>query len=246
MAYGVDPRRKEKYSLRQSRYYVLSHDVSRLAGEAKQRGERLKLLDIGVGRGVTMRYVEVQPDADNIDFYGADLEVMGVYRHDDWKHLWQGDFMAGYPDIPDAMFDVVVCEQVLEHLPELPQAVKALERLLKPGGTLIVGVPIFPEGLDLMRRHFVPVWDRAVGTTKQRGHVQAFSLRSFKRLLRTHTDLEIVQARGFRIVSGGLLRPLENHRWWWRFNKRLGELLPALCIEIQIVARKPLSAPTTS
>jgi SAM-dependent methyltransferase len=246
LAYGVDPRRKEKYSLRQSRYYVLSRDVSRLAGEARKRGERLRLLDIGVGRGVTMRYVEVQPDADNIDFYGADLAIDAVYRQDDWKHLWQGDFMAGYPDIPDAMFDVVVCEQVLEHLPQLPRAVQALERLLKPGGTLIVGVPTFPEGLDLVRRHFVPVYDRIVGTAKQRGHVQAFSLRSFKRLLRTHTDLEIVQARGFRIVSGGVLRPLENHLWWWRFNTRLGELLPGLCIEIQVVARKPRTVAAAS
>ena len=44
--------------------------------------------------------------------------------------------------------------------------------------------------------------------------------------------------RGFRIISGGLLRPLENYRWWWRFNRRLGELLPAACIEAQIIARK--------
>jgi hypothetical protein len=35
-----------------------------------------------------------------------------------------------------------------------------------------------------------------------------------------------------------LLRPLENYRWWWRFNRRLGELLPAACIEVQIIARK--------
>jgi hypothetical protein len=44
--------------------------------------------------------------------------------------------------------------------------------------------------------------------------------------------------RGFRIISGGLLRPLENYRWWWRFNRRLGARLPAACIEAQIIARK--------
>jgi hypothetical protein len=35
-----------------------------------------------------------------------------------------------------------------------------------------------------------------------------------------------------------LLRGLENYRWWWRCNRRLGALLPALCIEAQIIARK--------
>jgi hypothetical protein len=30
---------------------------------------------------------------------------------------------------------------------------------------------------------------------------------------------------------------LENYRWWWRFNRRLGELIPAACIEVQIILR---------
>ena len=39
-------------------------------------------------------------------------------------------------------------------------------------------------------------------------------------------------------MSDDLLRRLENYRWWWRFNRRLGELIPAACIEIQVIARK--------
>ena len=75
LAFGVDTRRKERYSLRQSRYYALSLDISALAGAARREGRRLKLLDIGVGTGICRRYIEVQPDADNIDYYGADLQI---------------------------------------------------------------------------------------------------------------------------------------------------------------------------
>ena len=46
------------------------------------------------------------------------------------------------------------------------------------------------------------------------------------------------QVRGFRVVSGGLLAPLENYRWWWRFNRWLGALFPAACIEAQIILEK--------
>jgi hypothetical protein len=52
-------------------------------------------------------------------------------------------------------------------------------------------------------------------------------------------SLEIEQVRGFRIVSGGPLRPLESYRWWWQFNRRLGARLPSLCTEVQVVAQKP-------
>ena len=63
-------------------------------------------------------------------------------------------------------------------------------------------------------------------------------MRSFLRELRRRPELSVVTVRGFRIISGGLLRRLENYRWWWRFNRRLGGLVPAACIEIQIILKR--------
>jgi hypothetical protein len=44
------------------------------------------------------------------------------------------------------------------------------------------------------------------------------------------------------VISGGILRPLENHRWWWKFNRWLGERIPAACIEIQAIMQKQAGA----
>ena len=63
-------------------------------------------------------------------------------------------------------------------------------------------------------------------------------MRSFLRELRRWPELTIMKVRGFRIISGGLLRRMENYRWWWRLNRRLGELVPAACIEIQVILKK--------
>ncbi|MDE2439297.1 MAG: methyltransferase domain-containing protein, partial [Patescibacteria group bacterium] len=41
----------------------------------------------------------------------------------------------------DGSFDVIVCSEVLEHIPEREQAVRELRRLLRPGGTLLVSMP---------------------------------------------------------------------------------------------------------
>ncbi|RYE06089.1 MAG: SAM-dependent methyltransferase [Rickettsiaceae bacterium] len=240
LAFGVDDRRSEKYSLRQSRYHVISKDVSGIAAQMKSEQQQIKLLDIGVASGVCRKHIEIQPHTEIIDYYGADLQIReDLYKASSYKKLYESDLMEGMPEVTNNFFDIVICEQVLEHLTELEKAFKSLERVLKPGGTLIVGVPIFPFGLHLIRKYLVPVFDNIVGTKKIRGHVQAFSLVTFKRLLQKYTSLEIQQIRGFRIISGGILRPLENHKWWLDFNLALGRVVPSLCIEIQIVASKP-------
>lgn len=238
-AFGVDPLRREAYSLRQSRYEAMSRDISDWAGEAARAGAPLKVLDIGSASGSTLRYLEHKPHFGNIVLHGADLEQRVAYKPEFYREFFVGDLMQGYPEIPAGAYDVVVCEQVLEHLPQLEVAIATLSRVLKPGGRLIVGVPIFPPGFDVLRRHVVPLIDRAVARKKTRGHVQAFTLSSFLAAMRRHSRLEFIKARGFRIVSGGVLRPLENQRWFWRFNCRLGEMLPAACIEIQAIMRKP-------
>ena len=237
LAFGVDPSRPERYSLRQARYAALADDISEWAGTAAQRGETLSLLDVGCGWGPLLRHLDTKPHFDSIEISAADVSDTALYRKDLYRDYFIGDLTGGYPEIPSEHYNVVVCEQVLEHLAALDAAIATLVRVLRPGGTLVVGVPIFSPPLHLARKHLVPLLPHALRPDDST-HQQAFSLASFLRELRKQPALTVETVRGFRIVSGGLLRPLENYRWWWRFNRRLGELLPAACIEAQIIARK--------
>lgn len=241
LAFGVDPTRRERYSLRQARYHALGENVARLL--AAKPDAPLKLLDVGLCDGVSMRYLEALPDADRIEFHGVDLDLKPtIYRPHRWASLMQDDLLAGLPHIASDQFDVVICEQVLEHLPEVDLAMASLTRLLKPGGMLIVGVPIFPPGFDLLRRHLVPRLDKLVQKRKPRSHLQAFTLKSFLTALHRNCELTIDEARGFRIISGGVFRPLENYRWWWQFGRATGRLVPELCTEVQVVGVKLTAA----
>lgn len=238
-AFGVDPTRRERYSLRQARYYAIAQDMARLLSDATERGEVLHLLDVGVWNGVSMRYIEEHNDLGNIEYHGVDLKLRdNLYKREAWSTLTEANLLDGLPMLPSNHFDVVICEQVLEHLPSVDVALEALSRVLKPGGTMILGVPIFTPPAQLIRKHVVPVWDRIIGTKKTRGHLQAFTRGSFLRAIDQFCDVTLQQTRGFRTISGGPLRPLENYRWWWQLNCGIGRVAPALCTEIQVIAIK--------
>ncbi len=243
LAFGVDPCRHERYSLRQARYAEIGLDLAKRGRAALQAGRRLQVLDIGAGQGLTLRHLEVHDGAAGIELSGADLERYdNLYRAEEWKNFWVADLMAGLPPVPSEAFDIVICEQVFEHLPQLELAMSTINRVLKPGGVAICGVPIFPYGVDTLRKMIVPVLDRLNPPPQPRGHVQSFSKHSFIKLFRQHTGLDVEECRGFRIVSGGpLLRPLENMKWWYQLNRRIGQVVPGLCTEIQVVATKPLA-----
>jgi len=239
-AFGVEEGHPT-YRLRQARYYAMAEDIARLAtAHHAQTGRALEMLDVGCADGISRRYMEAHAGHEHVRYHGADLFPWGMaetYKHEDWQ-LTQVDLEQGLQCMPSNRYDVVVCEQVLEHLHGCRHAAAELIRVLQPGGLLVVGVPIFPHGAHLIRRHLVPHLDRLLGVKKIRGHVQAFSKRTFLRMLRDCGDVEIQQVRGFRFISGGPLRPLEYCRWWWLLNRRLGTILPSLCTEIQVLARK--------
>jgi 2-polyprenyl-3-methyl-5-hydroxy-6-metoxy-1,4-benzoquinol methylase len=243
-AFGIEEGQSRPYRLRQARYYELGDDIARWAWEHHQNlAKPLDLLDVGTNDGVLRKYAEIHPGSEYIRYSAVDIYPHGVefvYKHADWKHYCL-DLNYGMKDLAANSFDVVVCEQVLEHLKNYHLAMSELLRVLRPGGLLVIGVPIFPAGLHLLRRHVVPVTDRLFGVKKIRGHIQAWSKRDFLReLAKTCPNIDVIVCRGFRVISGGILTPLEYCRWWWQLNRWIGARVPSWCIEMQIIARKHL------
>ncbi len=241
LAFGVEPS-THSYRLRLARYQGLAEAIDSYL-KSQPGLSRFNLIDVGVGNGRTLRYAEGQNHAiaDRIRFVGVDLSprrLAALYGPEHWQ-LVRSNVEQRLP-FPSETFDIAICEQVLEHLHHPDAALREMNRILRPGGLLIVGVPIFFPPFDRVRRNVIPKLDRMLHL--QRDHLQAFSLRSFKRLVRDKGPFEIIEARGFRVASGGPLAPLENARWWYRFQRSLGRKFPWACIETQVIARKPLQA----
>jgi SAM-dependent methyltransferase len=99
-----------------------------------------RVLDIGCG---SSRIVQSLPRA-----VGMDLRLQKLrWLRSPGRALLQADM--NHLPFPDAVFDSVVCSEVIEHIPHEEIRLSELVRVLAPGGTLILGTP------DYSRRRWV-------------------------------------------------------------------------------------------
>jgi len=94
----------------------------------------VRVLDAGAGEG-QYRQLFAHCDYKAHDF-GCEPRTMGHYTPLDY----QSDILD--IPVPDASFDVVVCTEVLEHVPEPIKAVRELARILRPGGLMLLTSPL--------------------------------------------------------------------------------------------------------
>lgn len=135
----------KKQQLSPSRVVAFSHRsrfgmARRLV--APQAGKRL--LDYGCGDGTFIsESADLFPDAVGADISSVQIEdcVRRLGNVASLRFVHTSDLVA--PEFA-GQFDIATCMETLEHCPEpeLREALSALLRLVKPGGTIVISVPI--------------------------------------------------------------------------------------------------------
>ncbi len=118
----------------------LAADLLRLA--SLRPGERV--LDVACGTGVVARLASQQV-GDTGTVVGLDVNpgMLAVARSATPPGLpveWHEASAAAMP-LPDASFDVVLCQMGLQFMPDKPAALREMRRVLARGGRLILNVP---------------------------------------------------------------------------------------------------------
>lgn len=190
------------------------------------------LLDVGFGSGSFLR----APHAMGYRVTGLDLRV-DRFRPDFACELREGHLRAGL--FPDSSFDVVATHHVLEHVEDFPQTLGVVQRLLKPGGYLLVELP---HEMGSLSKHLKRVILRR-GYTKftQLQHLRFFTVQSLRAALE-NIGLQVELCRSvpsYQLVQAPralLYAPLALLEGWTDFGHNL-----------EAVARKaqpePIGAP---
>jgi SAM-dependent methyltransferase len=97
-----------------------------------------------------------------------------------------------------AWFDLVICAEVLEHIPDDERAVAEITRVLKPGGELVVSVPRrWPERLCwTLSRAYAPV---------EGGHIRIYSKAGL---------ITLLEQAGLKVRSLHHAHSLHAPYWW--------------------------------
>ena len=192
-----------------------------------------RVLEVGCGEGVfrsnlskPCEYtgVEPSPTAATTARKTLDRVLTGTY-----------DTVA--TDLPLDYFDLVICNDVIEHMIDHDKFLEDVKRHMKPGATIVGSVPNV--------RYFFHLWDLLVGKDWKyvdhgildRTHLRFFTQKSWRTSLNAH---------GFSIeVLQGLNQPAWGERLLRRWAKlTLASLVGADSKFIQIGFRAKLNATT--
>jgi len=98
----------------------------------------------------------------------------------------------------DGSFDIVICSEVLEHIPDHKKAMAEIIRVLKPGKSLVVSVPRYlPERI---------CWALSEDYhTEKGGHI---------RIYRKKALISLLEKAGVKCIDTGLAHALHSPYWW--------------------------------
>jgi SAM-dependent methyltransferase len=187
-----------------------------------------RVLEVGCGGGGTLAWMKESGRAD----WTAGIELspeaaaVAVTRVDDVRC---GDANALLDDLPAESFDLVLCLDVLEHLPDPWAALSKIQSLLRPGGRIITSLPNVRHHSVVLPLLFRGRWEYRDAGIMDRTHLRFFSRQGIAALMR----------------GAGLheVRALPTYSWgsWDKWKDRLsfGLLRGLLAFQYLVLAERP-------
>ena len=131
---------KRLYAGEYPRGFLIMDTLRKYVPEFQVRGARV--LDVGCGdAGAIIAFAEQGADTAGIECFETSLERGGMRAADHGVHVDLRKGVAEEIPYPDHSFDLVMLDNVLEHVNDRPLTLREVRRVLKPGGLLYMVTP---------------------------------------------------------------------------------------------------------
>jgi len=157
------------------------------------------IVDVGCGNGSRTIRIAKHLNVDMSNVYGVDYS-------EDFAITCQSMFNVSKIDLEidniphdDGTFDIVICNQVLEHLKNYSNVIDELIRVTKKKGYILIGIPNLAH---LINRIYLLFGMQPMCIDMDGSHVRAFTHRSFLRMLDSLQETKLVD------FEGALMYPL--------------------------------------
>lgn len=162
-----------------------------------------RVLDVGCAAGTFGAMVRSDHGA---EVWGIELNPeIAPYAAERLDRVYAGDAAALLPHLPEATFDLVTFNDVLEHLAWPWDALKATRRLLAPGGRVLASLPNLRLWKPLMRIVKDGDFPYEPSHTFDRTHLRWFTQKSIPRLF-TESGYRVLSLEGIEAQYSRSLR----------------------------------------
>ena len=194
----------------------------------------IRILDAGCGDGVQLQELIEIP---GLEVWGTDYNLLRTSRA-------KNNFAAAHIVCEDilhlsfraASFDIVLCSQVIEHIPQDDLLLEKLANVLKPQGLMILGTP--NEGC-LMARLRNHIFERSI--LKSTDHIHFYKEAGIRQKIEAAGfEIQQVMRENWFFPHQRINYYLTNRNWGFRFMAQLNKIIPSQaagyyfrCVKVQ-------------
>ena len=141
-----------------------------------------RVLEVGCGAGAFVDHLRpssevwgVEPNAEAGTAAALKMHRVLTGRYDDVAD-----------QLPDAYFDLVVCNDVIEHMDDHDAFLEAIKQKMRPGGFIVGSIPNVRHVTALFKLLVLKDWRYSGSGILDRTHLRFFTERSLARTLQEH------------------------------------------------------------
>lgn len=138
-----------------------------------------RVLEVGCGRGGFRK--NLPPD---VEVWGIEpIKEQAEIARQSLTRVLHGDYKSVAAILPDGYFDLVICNDVIEHMPDDASFLISIRRKLVPNGIMMGSIPNMRHWPTLNALIKDQEWEYQDSGVLDRTHLRFYTIKSFPRLL---------------------------------------------------------------